>query len=444
MSRGEQVIPQPASPFPTSRTTLRQRVWKGLGANAFGQLITIGTQLLSLPFFLHYWSVREYGIWLLISAVPAYFSLADVGIGTVAMNRMTMLAARGNIARANQVFQTALVLTLATTATLFVVALAIIWSIDMGPVQDNTTRLTLSLLITTALVGIYASLFDGVFRASGRFATGTLSIHLVRLAEWMGGMAGLILYGSMLAVAAGALAARLVTGAALVCWAARLFPQFRWRTTQATRADLREMLPSAAAFLALPVGNTLLLQGMTIVVGSTFGPVALAVFSTCRTLSRFPVQLLTMFSRSLWPEISRCYGAGDLGTLNRIYHHSARTSLLVCTVACIMLYVASPMILRFWSQDRITTDWYLLALFSISALTGCAWQIEQVVLSATNTHMRMSFWYLSAATLVVTITAVIPAASGLAAVAGVLIVFELIMFGVSKRLVTAPLQGGSA
>ncbi|MEJ0099917.1 MAG: hypothetical protein WDO12_09295 [Pseudomonadota bacterium] len=126
---------------------------------------------------------------------------------------------------------------------------------------------------------------------------------------------------------------------------------------------MRELIPQAAAFLALPVGNALILQGVNIVVGSTFGPAALAVFSSFRTLSRVPVQLLTMFSRSVWPEMSRTYGAGDLATLEILYRKSSRISLLGCAVICVAMYFAGPALLGLWSHDKIAMDAPLLAIF---------------------------------------------------------------------------------
>jgi O-antigen/teichoic acid export membrane protein len=269
-------------------------------------------------------------------------------------------------------------------------------------------------------------------------------IHSVRLAEWAGGIAGLAMYRSMTAVAAGSLIGRVASTTLLTLWAARAFPQFRWRFREASRAQVRELLPSAAAFLALPIGNAMLFQGVTIAVGTGFGPAALALFNTCRTLSRIPVQLLTTFSRSLWPEMSRSFGAGDVASLGRIYHRSARVSIVVCALACAVLFAASPTILRYWSQGRLQADMPLIALLCIGSLAGCAWQIDQVLLSATNTHLRLSLWYFLSALLVVALVCIVPRQFGMDGVAILLIVFELAMLLVSRRMVGLPLRGAVA
>jgi len=73
---------------------MKRRIIAGMGANSFGMAITIGIQLISLPLFLHYWNTSTYGVWLMLSAIPAYLSMADVGMVTAAGNRMNMAADR--------------------------------------------------------------------------------------------------------------------------------------------------------------------------------------------------------------------------------------------------------------------------------------------------------------------------------------------------------------
>jgi len=87
---------------------LYRRILAGVGSNAFGHIITIFIQLCSLPVFLHFWTLGQYGKWLMISAVPSYLSMADVGIVTSARNLMTMAMAAGDTNKANRVFQSAL------------------------------------------------------------------------------------------------------------------------------------------------------------------------------------------------------------------------------------------------------------------------------------------------------------------------------------------------
>ena len=86
---------------------MKRRIIAGMGANSFGMAISIGIQLVSLPLFLHYWNTSTYGVWLMLSAIPAYLSMADVGMVTAAGNKMTMAMGKEDLTEANRVFQSA-------------------------------------------------------------------------------------------------------------------------------------------------------------------------------------------------------------------------------------------------------------------------------------------------------------------------------------------------
>jgi hypothetical protein len=169
---------------------------------------------------------------------------------------------------------------------------------------------------------------------------------------------------------------------------ANRFPAYPWNLANADFAELRRMLRPAVSFLSFPLGNALTIQGMSIVVGTTLGPAALAVFNTYRTLSRLPVQMLATFSRALWPEISRSFGAGDLPMLRKIYRHGTLLSLIWCAAICLALFVAGDFLLRIWTAGDIAFEPLLLALFLLAAFGNCAWQVGQVVLSASRWLLR--------------------------------------------------------
>lgn len=65
-----------------SASPIRRRLIKGLSANAFSQVVNIAIQLTSVPIFLHFWGVDLYGKWLIVSSIPAYLSMSDIGFGS--------------------------------------------------------------------------------------------------------------------------------------------------------------------------------------------------------------------------------------------------------------------------------------------------------------------------------------------------------------------------
>jgi O-antigen/teichoic acid export membrane protein len=415
--------------------SLRHRVVSGLGANAINQMVTIGIQLVSLPVFLAYWSVPRYGTWLILSAVPSYFSLADAGLTTVAGNNMTMMMARQEYRRANAVFQTAIVTTTLIVVAVMLVATPIIWWIaDLGSTEK---KLALTCLIAVALLNISGGLFDAAFRASGAYAAGTVALAGGRLIEWCGGLLGLSVYGTMAAVAGGSLIARLAVTVALVAYSRSKFPTFRWGVESATREDLRSMLIPALSFLAFPIGLALSLQGMTLLVGYFFGPTRLTLFNTYRTLSRTLVQVAAVLSRALWSEISRYYGAGEAAVVARLYQRGTEAAALVCVAAAAVLLLAGKFIIGVWTHHKIEYDSPLFAAFVVVALINCFWQVGLVVISATNNHQRFSWAFLFSSAASVALAALLARSTGLLGCVAALGCAEVGMLILSRRTIAS-------
>jgi O-antigen/teichoic acid export membrane protein len=224
--------------------------------------------------------------------------------------------------------------------------------------------------------------------------------------------------------------------------ATRSFPAYPWKLAQASFGEVRAMLRPALSFLLFPLSYALVIQGMSLVVGTTLGPAALAVFNTCRTLSRLPIQMLMTLSGALWPEISRGFGDENLALLRRIYNRGTMLSLVLCAAACVVVFVSAPWVLEFWTRSRIAIEPALLALFLAVAFANCSWQVAQVMLIATNRHERLATIYLFAAVLSVAAAIAMPASWGLYGILVAAGLFEIILLFASRRLVAGLLRKG--
>lgn len=141
-----------------SSSPLRRRLVKGLGANAFGQVVNVAIQLTSVPIFLHFWGADIYGKWLILSSIPGYLSMSDIGFGSAAGNEMTILTARHDYQAASKVFQSAWVFItiVCSVIGLAVIVLAYLLPFDiwfnLQPLPQNQVALVICLLAFYTLV----------------------------------------------------------------------------------------------------------------------------------------------------------------------------------------------------------------------------------------------------------------------------------------------------
>src|ERR1700722_10051440 len=109
------------------RSGLRQRLMRGFGATALSPVVTALIQLGSVPVLLHVWGAAKYGDWLLLSAIPSYLTLSDLGLGDASGSEMSMRVAAGDREAALQAFQSSWVLVTGVSFAILSVALLLVW-----------------------------------------------------------------------------------------------------------------------------------------------------------------------------------------------------------------------------------------------------------------------------------------------------------------------------
>jgi O-antigen/teichoic acid export membrane protein len=380
---------------------MMRRIISGMGANSLSMLTTIGIQLASLPLFLHYWDTDTYGTWLMLSAIPAYISMADIGMVAAAGNKMTIAMGRDDPHEANRVFQSAQLFMLAVCASLAVILVASVAFLPIPGLEDVDRKIALSALLLGVLVGLFCGLAEAAFKATNRYAIGTLLGNFVRLAEWIGLIIGLVTFGTFAAMALVSLAFRTIGTVLLILLSRNANEGLHWGTSHADRAETREMLKPAFSFMVFPVANAFSFQGVTLIAGAVLGPTAVAIFNTYRTVARLCVQVTAIFSYALWPEFSRLFGKGGPATVAPAYRRTLVLGAAISITLATIVYFISPFLLEIWTKGKIEFLPDLMSLMLLYAAVGSICHVPRVVLMATNQHMELSKWCLIGSALTV-------------------------------------------
>lgn len=377
----------------------KQRIFAALAANGFGQAVTIGTQLLLTPLFFRHWGAALYGEWLILSAIPAYLALADLGVSSAAGNEMAMRAGAGNHTGAQQTFRGARsVARMASALAVLLGCVLALCSVGLGwpalsriPQQD--AALILLMLSLQVALGFSGSVVQAGFRCAGFNGLGTTWANVARLAEALACALALAMGQTALWLCA----ATLVVRALMLLWQWALLRQrCTWLFQPAVPADpdmLRRLLWPSLAFMAFPLSYAIALQGPILLIGALHGSAAVAIFSAMRTLARLPVQLTNVLNNAVSPEVSRAHGEGNLAQIRRLHRSAWALTTGAGLLACLGLWVLGPWISRLWlgpgHHDPLTLG-VLLAVSWVSAV----WNVSSIVLTATNAHVRLSAIFL--------------------------------------------------
>jgi O-antigen/teichoic acid export membrane protein len=392
----------PSKPIPLAPSkALRRRLLLGTAASGLSPVVTACIQLGPVPILLHAWGAAKYGDWLLLWALPGYLSLSDLGFGSASGNDMTVRVAAGDREGALRTFQSSCVLFAITSiATLLIISQVIgrmPWQswLNLSGVSNHEASLVILTLGAYMMVSQQGGIFEAGYRCDGNYATGMFWVTMLRLIEAIISTAvAVISAGSLLKVAIAYLAVRTLGTVAYAARLRQLSPWLKFGCRHAHFRRVRELFVPALGFIALPIGNALSFQGLTVVVGSVLGPQTLVMFSTMRTLSRVGCQLLTAVARAILPEVSAAFGGGNLPLARRLHRNACQIGMALSILAALFLWILGPYVHRLWVGPGVTFDRTCFDILLVGVLANSLWQASSIIPMSTNVHHHMAIAYL--------------------------------------------------
>jgi O-antigen/teichoic acid export membrane protein len=392
---------------------LIDRIIKGLGANAYGQLVAIIAQVLGVPILLHYWGTQIYGEWLILSAIPTYLSMVDLGFALSTANDMTARVAKGDHQGALAIFQSlsalvyGIILFCLVASSIMVMFLPFGRWMNISTLSNSDTRWIIGLLAASVLIHLADGVNHAGYRAYGEYAFhsffGSSAILVQQLLVW-----STALLGFKPVIAAAAMLLVFTIHAILMnIWLfyrhGELVPGFRY----ADWTLLKTLIRPAMANVAFPLANAINIQGMVLVIGNLLGPVTVVVFSTIRTLTRFTIQMVYSISHAFEPEMAAAWGNEDKNLLHKLYINNLKLSFWSSIGLAVVLFFTGGWIIRIWTHGSVTIDNGLFNFLLVSAVASGIWYGGLTLLKAGNRHIRATSWYVMASITAIAIAAIL-------------------------------------
>ena len=382
-----------------TRRSVYRRVAHGMGANLYGQMVTVAVQLLGVPILLHFWGARLYGEWLILVAVPAYLSMTDLGFSQSAANDMAQQVARGNFEEALAVFQSLGVLVVAAAAIALLVISALLFELplqrwlNVTDLSTNQVRWVLWFLAAEVLVKLAEGVSHAGLRSEGDYPLHGFLYASVALVQNVAIWSLAVLGAGPSAAAAAVLSVRVVALPSVSWLTIRRHPWLKFGVRHARASELKRLARPAVANLSMPLAQALSVQGMVVLIGAIAGSIAVVTFSTLRTLTRVALQGVLVVTKAAEPELASAYGSADGQLLRDLFVHTLRAGFWLTGAATIGLLLFGDIILRFWTHGRVGMDPGLFHWLLLSAIANGLCYGPLVILQAANRHVRASLLY---------------------------------------------------
>ena len=318
---------------------------------------------------------------------------------------MTMQVARGERGAALEVFQSVWLLTTAVSASFGLFVALGLWVLpieewlNLALLSRGQVSAILCVLCVYVLLDMQWTVIAVGFRCDGNYALGTLVGNIARFCANAASIVVVAFHASPLFVAA-----TLVVGRLFGNWAGQIVlgrksPWLHYGYRHAHFGVIKKLFSPAIAYMALTAGNSFIFQGMTILVSAALGPIAVVMFSTLRTLTRFAYQIVNVIPESILPELSSAFGSGNWLLARKIHRHACQAALGLSCAGTLFLLLFGGRVYGYWTHYRVAMDFHLFHILLLEVLVNSFWSTSSVVTISCNRHERQAVVYVAATAL---------------------------------------------
>jgi len=373
--------------------SIKKRILSGAAVNFAGMVMSAAAQIVSVPVLTSAWGVEQYGTWLMITTVPAYLALSDLGFASASTSDMTMQIARGQRAQARTTFQSVWMLVNLVSAALLLITIVV--AVALPGLSNSTLWLSayssvLLLLVVYSALSLNARIALAGLRATENYAFGTMLNQLITLFEVSATLTIAGLGGSFFECAVGMVCMQIAN--VLIMFTA-LHYRVGWLQVGWSNASLSEVrrlwLPAVAA-MAIPIALAVNLQGMVIVAGVFVSATAAATLASVRTVSRVAIQAVGAINRATMPELSAAGAKDDMHAFGKIVALNLASVALILVPGALLFGAIGDQVVEIWTRSKIHPAPSLVWLLAISMVAHGLWYYTSNLMLASNAHTKVT------------------------------------------------------
>ena len=352
--------------------------------------VTIFSQILAVPVYLHYWSIETYGAWILVQSIVSFLTIFDIAHHNYLGNEFLKIGdqKRDEIAA---VFSTGMLVALIISVVTFTIICALTLSgtishwvgIDAATVRPFETALLLT-CGTWVLTITFTGLLGRVMNPFGYFP----------LSAWSGVVFAIVsTAASVMAVyfGAGLVATTIATCVVIfICHSTLTVVLFRLARQEKLVTNKIELAKGFSRFYAsLALGaqsglEILRQQGIRFILLPLSGMAQMIAFSTMRTGANLALQGVGSITAPLMPELMSFLVTRDQAKAESAF---SVIWLMLCAVlvpAVLIVQYLAPTLFPLWTQGKIEFDPILFALLSLAVLVCALSQPAIAVVTGNN------------------------------------------------------------
>lgn len=383
---------------------------RGLAAQLFSLGVIVVIQALQVPIFIACLGTTKYGSFLVLIAIPTALTLADFGLLSATSTRLIGLLENKRQTEATDLSRFTNSFIMIVTSLILLIVAFLTFSIDVSQPQIplGESRAIVVLYAVYAVLFVYSSSLEAVMRAAGAYSEAWTRLSILRLIDFAVCAVALVWTGSLVVSIVAMLLSRLLGMSNLGLRVRSVAPWASWKFVIPRSQMAKGLLKPTIGSIALPLGNAFVNQGVVLAVNAAFGPVAVVIFTSVRTMVNVLRQLTGAVTNSALPSLTQLLSRNDTVGARRAIKGSAALVSATLLTGGIGLVVLGSWVLELWTHGKVSAPSGLIVAFMLQASIESAWVVLSLWFVAENRHFGYSIVFLLSSVLVVFILFVVP------------------------------------
>jgi O-antigen/teichoic acid export membrane protein len=356
------------------------RILQGLISALAGRGVSVIVSLISVPLTVGYLGAERYGMWMTISTLLAWLSLADLGLGNSLTNAVSETYASDRPDQA-QIHVSSVFWMLWLVAAGFGGLWAVVWRwIDWSSllnVQSAVARAEVgpAVAVTLAifLLNFPLSIISRVLSAYQESAIANFWAAGGNIASLGGIILATHLKLGLVPLIAAFSASSLIITAASGIWLFAFHKPWLWPAFSAIRKEsIKKLTTVGGMFFIVQIAALVVLQTDNLIIAHFLGPQAVTPYSIAWRLFNFSTLFPTLIMQSLWPAYAEASARQDKAWIRRAFRLNLLTSFGLTLLAVLPLVCFGTSIIKRWAGMEAVPSLLLLVLLGVFSLINGA------------------------------------------------------------------------
>lgn len=344
---------------------------------------TVAISLLLVPMTIRYVNSTQYGIWLTLSSMIAWFNFMDIGLANGLKNKIAEANANNQAASVKAYVSTTYAILMAIGATIFILFLVGNFFLDWSRILNfHDASLPNLNGIAVIIIGTFCVQFllQPLSSMLAAFQAGA-AVSVIFAIGQVGCLVGIFLLtrfssGSLLYLVLILTCTPLLVQVLATFWYFRnKYARYRPSYRAIDLKHAKSLLGTGGVFFFVQIGSLLLFQTDNIVISQLFGPPQVTVFNICYKLFSVVSMVFTIAMTPLWPAFTDAYAKNDIGWIKGVFDKMYKYFYLLAACAIGLIFI-SPRIFEIWLGGSVDVPLELSVVMAAYVI-GICWMTIQ-------------------------------------------------------------------